>query len=152
MSERRIFPCGRTRREFLWEAGGGFAGAALTYLLAHDGFFNRARAAEDLADLSPLAPKKPHFEPKAKAAIFPFTTGGPSQVDLWDPKPELARRHGQPLAAANDDPLLKARKPGNLLASKYQFQKWGQSGIEVSELLPCQAQVVDDLAVIRSLY
>jgi hypothetical protein len=148
---RQQYPCGQTRREFLWEAGGGFAGTALAYLLAQDGFFGRARATE-AADARPLALKNPHFEPRAKAAIFLFMNGGPSQVDLWDPKPELTRRHGQPLAAADSDPLLKARKPGNLMASKYLFRKWGECGTEVSELLPYQAQIVDELAVVRSLY
>ena len=152
-AERPGSYCGRTRREFLWEAGAGFAGTALTYLLARDGFFaNAARAAMAPDAAFPLAPRKPHLEPKADAAIFLFMNGGPSQVDLWDPKPELARRTGQPLPALDSDPLLKMRKPGTLLGTQYRFRPWGQSGIEVSELFPYLAQKVDDLAVIRSCY
>src|SRR2546423_323733 len=80
------------RREFLWQMGGGFVGTALTYLLARDGFFARAAPAPN-----PLAPRKPHFPAKARACICLFMYGGPSQVDLWDPKPELAKRTGQPM-------------------------------------------------------
>ena len=81
---RRLTPCGQTRREFLWEAGGGFAGTALTALLAADGFFGpRAIAAE--TGEAPLSPKKPHFTPRAKSVIFLFMYGGVSQVDTWDP-------------------------------------------------------------------
>src|SRR5688572_9395217 len=88
-----LTPCGHTRREFLWEAGGGFAGTALTYLLARDGFFGAPlQAAESTAVASPLLPKKPHFLAKAKSCIFLFMYGGPSQMDTWDPKPELNKR------------------------------------------------------------
>ncbi|HUY92839.1 MAG TPA: DUF1501 domain-containing protein, partial [Pirellulales bacterium] len=79
-----------TRREFLWEAGGGFVGTALAWLLARDGFFaSQALGAESSAAASPLAPKPPHFAPKAKSCIFLFMYGGPSHVDLFDPKPAL---------------------------------------------------------------
>ena len=75
----RLYPCGQTRREFTWEMGGGFAGTALTWLLARDGFFSsRAYAAEKEQTLSPLAPKKPHFAAKAKSCIFLMMNGGPS--------------------------------------------------------------------------
>src|SRR5437763_7601825 len=85
-----LTPCGRTRREFLWQAGGGFAGTALTCLLAQDGFFGASvDAAETPGQANPLAPKKPHFEPRAKRCIVLFMYGGVSQVDTWDPKPEL---------------------------------------------------------------
>ncbi|HEV3004684.1 MAG TPA: DUF1501 domain-containing protein, partial [Pirellulales bacterium] len=100
-SPLRLTPCGRTRREFLWQAGGGFVGTALTWLLANDGFF---AAASEGASMSPLAVKPPHFAPKAKSCIFLFMYGGPSQVDLFDPKPELSKRHGQPIPNLDDDP------------------------------------------------
>ena len=152
MKDRRLTPCGRTRREFLWQAGGGFVGTALTYLLAQDGFFaGRAVAAAPAGD-SPLVPKKPHFPAKARACIFLFMYGGPSQVDLFDPKPELARRHGQPIPSLDKDPLLKVRNPGTLLGSSRQFVKSGQAGIEVSDLFPNLARRVDDMAIIRSCY
>ena len=148
---RKMTPCGRTRREFLWETGGGFAGTALTHLLAADGFFTEAAEASEAA-LSPLASRKPHFAAKAKSCIFLFMYGGPSQVDTWDPKPELNRYHGQPMPNLDDDPVLKGRKPGTLLGSNRKFQKFGQSGIDVSDLFPHLAQRIDDIAVIRSTY
>src|SRR6059058_1083561 len=92
---RSLTTCGRTRREFLWQAGGGFVGTALTYLLAQDSFFPKALAA--VPDQAPLAPRQPHFSANAKSCIFLFMYGGPSQVDLWDPKPELAKHHGKPI-------------------------------------------------------
>ena len=80
--------CGRTRREFLWEAGAGFTGLALSALLARDGVAN-AQAPQSNAN--PLAPRPPHFAPKAKSVIFLFMDGGPSQIDTFDPKPRLQR-------------------------------------------------------------
>ena len=90
--------CGRTRREFLWEAGAGFTGVALTALLAKDGFFNSASAsapARSQVGANPLAPRPPHFAPRAKSVIFLFMYGGPSQVDTFDYKPELYRLDGR---------------------------------------------------------
>src|SRR5215510_9755207 len=86
-------PCGRTRREFLWQVGGGFAGLALIDLLSRDGFFARAWTTENA---SALAPKMPHFAAKAKHAVFLFMNGAPSHVDTFDPKPELDKHDGQP--------------------------------------------------------
>src|SRR5690349_10885535 len=80
-------PCGRSRRSFLWEMGGGFASLALVDLLSRDGFFATARAAEAGAA---------HFPAKAKHCIFLFMNGAPSQVDTFDPKPALEKYHGQP--------------------------------------------------------
>src|SRR5438067_11494758 len=135
----KLTPCGRTRREFLWQAGGGFVGTALTYLLAQDGFLPKALGS---APDSPLTPKQPHFSAKAKSCIFLFMYGGPSQVDLWDPKPELLKRNGQPIPNLDDDPLFKARNPGTLLASSRKFTKSGKSGIEMSDLYPNVAKCV----------
>ncbi len=143
-------PCGRSRREFLWQAGGGFVGTALTYLLAQDGFFGGSAQAAP-AD-APLAPRQPHHASKAKACICLFMYGGVSQVDTWDPKPELTKRHGQPIPNLDQDPLLKVRNPGTLLASSRKFTKWGRSGIEVSDLYPNLARCIDDLAIIRGTY
>src|SRR6267143_4262061 len=86
--------CKQTRREFLWEAGAGFTGLALTGLLSRDGFFaNRAAAADK--PLNPLSPKLPQFTPKAKSVIFLFMYGGPSQVDTFDYKPKLYAMDGR---------------------------------------------------------
>src|SRR5579864_9424398 len=87
-------PCGRSRREFLWEVGGGFAGLALIDLLVHDGFFATRTTAQSPQPQSPLAPREPHFPARAKHAIFLFMNGAPSQVDTFDPKPALTRLHG----------------------------------------------------------
>jgi hypothetical protein len=148
-----LTPCGHARREFLWQAGGGFVGTALAYLLAQDGFFSgMARADSDHAADSLLAPRPPHFPAKAKSCIFLFMYGGPSQVDLFDPKPALIKQQGKPIPNLDKDPLFKMRAPGSLLGSTRKFAKHGNSGIEVSDLFPDLASRVDDLAVIRSCY
>lgn len=136
------------RRDFLWQTGGGFGGVVLTALLAADGFF--ARAAAPAITGAPLAPRKSHHASKAKSVICLFMYGGVSQVDTWDPKPELAKYHGKPLPMLDRDPDLKVRNPGNLLGSVRKFHKHGQCGTEVSEFYPHLARHVDELAVIRS--
>ncbi len=142
--------CRRTRRELLGQMGGGFVGTALTYLLARDGFFaGRAHASPDG---TPLAPKRPHFPGRAKACIVLFMYGGPSQVDLFDPKPELTKRNGQAMPDLESDPLFTVRNPGTLLGSKYRFPKCGKSGVEVSELYPHLGRRVDDMAIVRGTY
>src|SRR5436305_7580191 len=88
-------PCGRTRREFLWQVGGGFAGLALIDLLSRDGFFGAAaRADESERDLNPSKVRPPHFPARARHAVFLFMNGAPSQVDTFDPKPALERYDG----------------------------------------------------------
>ncbi len=148
----RLTPCGRTRREFLWETGFGFTGTALTAMLAADGFFGNSTVAAENNEAGPLVPKKPHFTAKAKSVIFLFMYGGVSQVDTWDPKPELSRLSGQPMPDLEKDPLFKVRNPGTLLGSTRQFAAAGESGISVSDLYPNLAGCVDHLAVIRSMY
>lgn len=136
-----------SRREFLSRAGFGFGSLALTSLLAQEG------ALASMALPNPLAPKRPHAAPRAKAVIFLFMSGGPSQLETFDPKPELQRLHGQPLPASFG--MIKTRRgveKNRLLATRRTFRKYGQSGIEVSDLLPHLASVVDDLAVLRGCY
>ena len=87
MDPRNTF-CGRTRREFLWQAGGGFTSLGLVDMLSRDGFFTKEQPGDDPA-AGPLAPKPPHHAPKAKACIFLFMYGGPSHVDTFDYKPKL---------------------------------------------------------------
>jgi hypothetical protein len=101
------------------------------------------------APMNPLAPKAPHFAPKAKHVIFLFLNGGPSQVDTFDPKPMLDKYHGQPAPSGN---LKTERKTGTLLKSPFAFKKYGQSGIEISELFSRLGGHADDLCVIRSMY
>src|SRR5713101_6364938 len=91
-------PCGRTRREFLWEVGGGFAGLALIDLLERDGFSWSAQREAQSANpgATPSALRAPHFTAKAKHAVFLFMNGAPSQVDTFDPKPALDKFHDTP--------------------------------------------------------
>src|SRR5436305_8555042 len=114
-------PCGRSRRELLWEMGGGFVATALTYLLSQDGFFPAPAEASPgpggEGRANPLDPRPSHFPGKAKSVIFLFMYGGPSHVDTWDPKPELTKRHGQPMPNLDNNPLFKIRSPGTLLGT-----------------------------------
>jgi hypothetical protein len=119
----------------------GFTGLALAAMLSEDGFFRTARA-DDIDAVNPLAPKTPHFPAQAKSVIYLYMTGGPSHVDLFDPKPVLTAKHGK-TAGSNPQPLLR---------SPFLFSKHGQSGIDVSEVLPELATCIDDMAIIRSMY
>src|SRR6478735_1508597 len=129
------------RRAFL----GLYAGSLGSLALAHFAGTEDRR----LARLDPLAPKKPHFAAKAKAVICLFQHGGPSQMDLFDPKPELTKQHGK----AHPDKLEVHfhTQQGKLLASPFKFAKQGQSGVELSELLPHTAKIVDDITLVRSM-
>jgi hypothetical protein len=100
-------------------------------------------------DINPLAPKKPHFAGKAKRVVHLFMNGGPSHVDTFDPKPLLDKYHGKPLPTQN---LRTERKTGAAMRSPYKFQKYGKSGIEVSELFAQTAGCIDDIAVVRSVH
>ena len=141
------------RREFLNTTASGLGMAALGSLLTGDGLMQRSAAADSLAN--PLAPRTPDFDAKAKACIFIFMAGAPSHLDLFDDKPVLKQRHGEPLP---DSMLEKVRfafikKDQALLqGSPYQFQKHGKSGMELSELLPNLGSVADDLLLVRSLH
>ena len=145
------FPLATTRRDFLFQAGNGFGALALSTLLARDAVASEKDNARKL--FNPLAPKQPHFTPKAKAVIFLFMVGGPSQMETFDPKPTLDRLHGQQMPASFGEVKSQFVKPGTpLMGSAWKFKKYGQSGIEVSDLLPYTATCVDDIAVIRSCY
>jgi hypothetical protein len=130
------------RREALSRFANGFGMVALAGLLAEE-----SRA--DVAPPNPLALKPPQFPPKAKRVIFLFMSGGPSHVDLFDPKRRLARDTGKPLPF--EMPKLMRTKTGNLLGSPFKFHKRGQAGIEVSDLFPNVASCVDDICLIRSM-
>src|SRR5579884_334376 len=135
------------RRDFLWQAGGGFGAVALTALLADDGFFARAGSVGD----NPLMPRPTHHPTTAKAVICLFMYGGVSHLETFDPKPELNRRSGQAMPNLDSDPLFKIRHPGKLLGSLCKFRKYGQSGIEVSDFFPHLARRVDDLCILRGM-
>src|SRR5437667_1987116 len=140
--------CAGSRREFLWQMGAGFAGLALTSLLDGDGFFVRNAIAAG-ADLNPLSPKPPHLPGKAKSCIFLFMYGGPSQMDMFDYKPELQKRDGQ---SVKMEIRRRDMQQSKLLASKRTFEQYGQSGLWCCDLLPNLAKKMDKLAVIKSLY
>lgn len=126
-----------TRRDMLRTMGAGFGMTGLAGTLSAD------------TPTNPLAPKNPHFAPKAKHVIFLFLNGGPSQVDTFDPKPLLQKYSGQPMPTGN---LKTERKTGSLLGSPFKFNRYGKSGIEVSEIFPKLGECIDDCCVIRSMY
>src|SRR3984957_10335280 len=138
-----------SRREFLERAGGGFGMVALMAMLQQDGLL---AAAPEITD--PFAPKPQHFPAKAKSVIYLFMHGGPSHVDTFDPKPALTKYDGQPTPASFGNVFLQFTKASEapLLASRRTFRKYGQSGIEVSDLFARVGEHADDLAVIRSCY
>jgi len=129
-------PVFHSRREFLRKAGGGFGALAFAALAQGDD-----------------APKKPHFAAKARSVIFLFMEGGPSHVDLTDPKPELTRQNGKPLPASFGKVLTPMGTGGNnLLASKRKFKKYGKSGLDFSDWLPNMATCADDFALLRACW
>ena len=136
-----------SRRLFLRDCAGGLGAIALGDLLARDG-----HAADVRTD--PLAPKIPQFAPKAKNVIFLFQEGAPSQLDLFDPKPELEKWHGKPLPESMTSQLkLAFIKPNAaVLASPRVFQPAGQSGAEFSDFIPHIASCADDICMVRSMY
>ncbi|MGD9647909.1 MAG: DUF1501 domain-containing protein [Pirellulales bacterium] len=139
------------RRRFLRQAGGGLGMIALASLLDRD--TRRAAAATASATASPLAPKPPHFAPRAKRVIYLFMHGGPSHVDLLDPKPELIKYAGQPLPESVG-PVMTRRKVARnpLLAPVKPFRPRGESGLEISDFLPHVAELADELCVLRGCH
>lgn len=138
-----------TRRELLHRCGMGFGALMLGELLRTAGYVKVAQAADSASRLNPLAPRQPHFPGKAKRVIHLFMNGGPSHIDTFDPKPKLAEYAGKTLPFEN---LKTERKTGAAFPSPFKFQKYGQSGIEVSELFHQTAQCIDDICVIRSMH
>ena len=134
-----------SRRTLFTHLGAGLAGVALSSLLLDD----EARAAGSVEPQP--QPQSPHFPPRAKAVIQLFQHGGPSHMDLLDPKPELNKRDGQEMPKYFTD-LVAISAHGGLMATPYKFKPAGTSGVEYSELLPHTAECADDIAVIRSMY
>ncbi|MFO0950255.1 MAG: DUF1501 domain-containing protein [Isosphaeraceae bacterium] len=133
------------RRGFFGRVAGGLYGAALASILSRDLY----AAAPPVAD---LLPRRPHFAPKAKSVIHLFMNGGPSQMDLFDPKPELDRRHGQALFDRIAGEVENTRDAGALMRSPFKFARHGDSGMWVSDAMPHLAQQADDIALVRSLH
>ena len=141
-----------TRRWFLRDCAVGVGSLALGSLLERDGLASSALARED-APLNPLAPRAPHFAAKAKRIVYLHMAGSPSQIDLFDPKPLLAAKNGEPCPEsliANERFAFIKGVP-KMLGSPYRFARHGASGQELSELLPHLASVADELAIVRSL-
>src|SRR5688500_6731849 len=134
--------CGRTRREFLWQAGAGFTGLALAGLLDRDGFFSNSAKAATVANVNPLAPKSPHFQPKAKSVIFLFMYGGPSHVDTFDYKPKLYPLDGKSIQVKTFG-RGGQKNEGRVVGPKRSFKPDGKSGKTVSDLPPNLAHCVD---------
>ncbi len=141
--------CKQTRREFLWEAGAGFTGLALTGLLSADGFFGKEAQAAPPKGAGPLAPKPPMFPAKAKSVIFLFMYGGPSQLDTFDYKPALFKQDGKTVTVKSFRNGGKST-PLTMMSPKWQFKPYGKSGLYVSDLFPEVGSCADDLCLIRS--
>jgi hypothetical protein len=134
-----------TRRWFIEQCGVGLGAVALNHLLTTSGYAQQAE--------NPLAPKQPHFAPKAKNVIYLFMAGAPSHLEMFDHKPQLAKFSG----TLPPPELLKGYRAAfinpnsKLLGPKFKFAKYGQSGAELSELLPHTAQIVDEIAIVKSM-
>ena len=142
------------RRDFLFQSGGGISGLALAHLLNQDGLLAASQPAACDAKAkgyNPYAPKPPHFAPRAKSVISLFMSGGPSQLDTFDPKPALTRYAGKPLEGKGEV-VVRQGNPGPLMPSPFTFRKYGQCGMDVSQLFPNLAEHVDDMAFLRSVY
>src|SRR4051812_143800 len=145
-----------SRRELLNRAGEGIGSLALAWLLNQDGLLaappanaSSAASCTDSSGIqSPFSPKKPNFEPRAKAVISLFMDGGVSHIDTFDPKPALDKYHGQPLPVKGEIQVQQGF-PGPIMRSPYKFRKYGKSGIEVSELFPHIGSMVDQIALVR---
>jgi hypothetical protein len=137
------------RRELLRWCANGFGMVGLAGLLQQEAKANGGLTPPARPSDNPLAVRPPHFAPKAKRVIFLFLSGGPSHVDLFDPKPRLLRDQGKPLTF--EQPKLVRTRTVNCLPSPWKFARHGQCGTEVSELLPHVASCVDDIAVVRSM-
>src|SRR5438874_1266598 len=136
-----------TRRDFLCQCGMGMGALGFASLMAQTGLLpSEARAGDAI---NPLAPKAPQFPARARRVIHFFLNGGPSHVDTFDPKPALEKYANKPLPTEN---LRTERKTGYAFPSPFKFQRYGKSGLEVSELFSKTAQHADDIAVIRSMY
>ena len=136
----------RSRREFFTQAGSGLAGIALASLLGGEQAFGAT--SKDL-----LAPRQPHHAPKAKSVIWLFMEGGPSHIDLFDPKPKLNELSGQPMPASFGKPITAMGTASNtLMGSPRTWKQYGQSGAWVSNWYPHIANHVDDLCIVRSCW
>ncbi|MEZ5364354.1 MAG: DUF1501 domain-containing protein [Bryobacterales bacterium] len=141
MNHKRTQPL--TRRDALRTMGSGFGMMAFANMIGQ----SISRAAS-LGPEAELRPQGPHFKPKAKNVLFLFMNGGVSHIDTFDPKPALTKYNGQPMPG---DYVKTERKTGSLMQSPFTFAKYGESGIEMSEIWPHLSEIADDMCVIRSM-
>ena len=140
-----------SRRHFLHANGYSLGTLALATLLQKQGLLGApVKPVIDTSIRYDLTPKKPHFEPRAKAMISLFMMGGPSQMDLFDPKPQLTKYHGQKFPGEIKYDNL-AQASSKCFGSPWKFSRHGESGIELSELLPNLGKVVDEITLVRSM-
>src|SRR5262245_47277223 len=142
------------RRDFLFQSGGGIAGLALASMLNDQRLLASPVAAGDACSASavgvnPLAPKAPHFKPRAKAVISLFMTGGISQLETFDYKPALEKYAGQVMTG---DVRVHDGRPGPIMPSIFKFKPYGQSGKDVSEIFPNLGAKVDEIAFLHSVW
>ncbi len=139
-----------SRRGFFTRVAGGIEGAALAYLFCRDGY--AASVTEQNRPVQDLKPRMPHFPAKARAVIHLFMNGGPSQMDLFDPKPMLDKHHGKSYFEKIAGEIENIGSAGALMRSPFRFAQHGRSGMWVSDALPHLAKHVDEIAFIRSMY
>ena len=132
------------RRDCLFRLGSGLGAMALTSMLHQDGALSATR---ESSNERPLDPKPPHFPRPAKSCIFLFMSGAPSQMDTFDPKPDLDKYHGKPITR-----IYGSLEKRLYVGSPFKFSRQGQAGIDVSEIFPHLARSVDELAIVRSLH
>jgi uncharacterized protein (DUF1501 family) len=148
-----------TRRHFFRQSGFGIGGLALSTLLDQRIFAETRRGSTPInaarGEQDPLAPRAPHFAPKAKNIIYLFMAGAPTQLDLFDNKPALQKHDGQEIPAEfipKGERFAFIKGTPRLLGSPFTFTKYGQSGAELSELLPHLSTIADDIAIVRSVH
>ena len=141
-----------TRRDFFSRMGDLLHGTALAWILKRDLFAGAVSGSASSAGGYDLTPKATHLKPQAKAVIHLFMNGGPSQVDLFDPKPLLKKYAGTVPSQDLKSDITSPTQSGGILPSPYRFSRHGQSGMVLSELLPHLGECVDDIALIRSMY
>ena len=144
--------CGRTRREFLWQAGGGFTGVALAAALGDDGFLQRQTLAADglTPYRNPLRPRPSHLPARAKSVIFLFMYGGPSQIDTFDYKPAMKGMDNKTVEVKTFG-RAGHRQSGRIVEPRWNFKQYGQCGKWVSDLFPHLGACVDDIAFLHSM-
>ena len=158
MKHDEIYPDGRhllNRRGFLQHAGSGLGGIAMSALLAEGGLMSSAHAAAPpirpvIRPEAPNAPRRPHYGPKAQNVLIIFCSGACSHIDAWDYKPELIKRHGQPMPGA-DELITFQGEQGMLTKSHWDFKPRGETGKYISDIFPHLAEMVDDFTFIHSM-